>query len=424
MKKKNISLYKQLISIGIIIFGIIFISLGILLPKVLLPIYEKNIYKYLKQPLELVENDVDDQKLETEVAYIYLKYEGKIIVSENFKDVVAMPPLEIVKNLDGKSYGKIKYYGKTYYFNSSSIEGGLKLAITGDTYILQIKKDILNTIFPIIFITILIIIFLIIFWAKNLISKIEYLKEKVDNLYNDEYKSKKEIYINDEMKTLSDAIDNMKITLKKQEEYKNQMYQNISHDFKTPLTVIKSYLEAYEDGMETGEKTHKVIKEEVKKLENKVHSLLYLNKLSYISDSKNFKKEKTDISILLKNSVEKFKVQRSDINFKIYLKDSKTFIGSTDMWEAIIDNILNNFIRYADKLIKITIKNNQLIFYNDGPNIDENILNDIFTPYKKGINGQFGLGLSIVKKTLYLCGYEISVKNEKKGISFIIKEKN
>ena len=423
MKKINLSLYKQLISIGIIIFGIIFISLGILLPKVLLPIYEKNVYEYLKEPLVFVEHDALNQNLETEVAYIYLKYEGSMIISENFKDVVSIPPTEIVKNLNGQSYGKIKYYGQTYYFNSSPIQDGLKLAITNNSYILQIRKDIINTIFPIIFITLVIIIALVILWAKNLISKIEYLKEKVENLDNDNYKNKKELRADDELKMLSDAIDNMKITLKKQDEYKNQMYQNISHDFKTPLTVIKSYLEAYEDGMETGSKTHDVIKEEVNKLENKVHSLLYLNKLSYISDSKKFKNEKTDISIILKNSIPKFKIQRNDVDFKIYLKDQTIYKGSYDMWEAIIDNILNNFIRYADKVIKITIKNNQLSFYNDGPNIDENILNDLFTPYKKGINGQFGLGLSIVKKTLHLCGYEISVKNEKKGISFIIKEK-
>ena len=91
------------------------------------------------------------------------------------------------------------------------------------------------------------------------------------------------------------------------------------------------------------------------------------------------------------------------------------------MWEAIIDNLLNNFVRYANETIKITIKNNKIILYNDGPNIDPNILNDIFTPYKKGVKGQFGLGLSIVKKTIMLLGYEISVHNEKKGISFIIK---
>ena len=40
----------------------------------------------------------------------------------------------------------------------------------------------------------------------------------------------------------------------------------------------------------------------------------------------------------------------------------------------------------------------------------------------KGIKGEFGLGLSIVKKTLNLIGYDILIKNQKKGVSFIISK--
>ena len=92
------------------------------------------------------------------------------------------------------------------------------------------------------------------------------------------------------------------------------------------------------------------------------------------------------------------------------------------MWEAIIDNILNNFMRYAKKTIKVIIKNNKIILYNDGDNIDENILNNIFTPYEKGVKGVFGLGLSIVKKTLHFLNYDISIENVKNGVKFIIYE--
>ena len=90
------------------------------------------------------------------------------------------------------------------------------------------------------------------------------------------------------------------------------------------------------------------------------------------------------------------------------------------MWQAIIDNILNNFMRYARTKIKITVKNNKIILYNDGPNIDKTVLNNIFTPYEKGVNGVFGLGLSIVKKTLLLLNYDINITNEKNGVKFII----
>ena len=63
------------------------------------------------------------------------------------------------------------------------------------------------------------------------------------------------------------------------------MYQNISHDFKTPLTVIKSYIEAYHDDMEDASTVLSVISEQTDKLELKVHSLLYLNKLDYLKNN-------------------------------------------------------------------------------------------------------------------------------------------
>ena len=129
-----------------------------------------------------------------------------------------------------------------------------------------------------------------------------------------------------------------------------------------------------------------------------------------------------DITPLLKSSVNKFKYLNPSLNFILEIGDNKTnFRGTYDMWETIIDNLLSNFIRYAESEIKITLKNGKITFYNDGPNIDQNIMDDIFTPYKKGIKGQFGLGLSIVKKTVQLCNYEVSIKNEKKGVKFMIK---
>ena len=75
----------------------------------------------------------------------------------------------------------------------------------------------------------------------------------------------------------------MKSTLINQEQYRNRMYQNISHDFKTPLTVIKSYIEAVDDGVENEKTALKVINEQTKKLDQKVHSLLYLQKLINLS---------------------------------------------------------------------------------------------------------------------------------------------
>ncbi len=421
MRPMKYSLFRQLLSIGIILVGIIFLSLGILLPKVLLPVYERNIYNYLKQPLELIRPDLEDDVVSTDIAYLYVTAENKVVVSDNLKDIISTTPNQILKHIN-KSYGKFIYLGKTYYYYTSSNEYVTKIALTNNNYINKIREDILYTIFPILLITLLLITALIILWSRRLILKIENLKDKVDNLDNDNYVDHYHYRTNDELQALSKAIDDMRVTLREQEEYKNQMYQNISHDFKTPLTVIKSYIEAIEDGVEDREKGYEIIKEQVNKLEIKVHSLLYLNKLNYMKDLKYYQNKTVDISEILKKSIEKFKVQRPDVKWEIYIGDKTTiFRGTEDMWEAIIDNMFNNFIRYAEKSVKATIKNHRITFYNDGPNIDVNILNDIFTPYKKGIKGQFGLGLSIIKKTLALFQYEIVVKNEKKGVSFMIK---
>ena len=90
----------------------------------------------------------------------------------------------------------------------------------------------LYRIFPVIIICVLLILILIVWWSQHLIKKVEHLKEKVDNLDNDDYVDKYQFKVDDELKSLSNAIDDMRLTLKQQEEYKSQMYQNISHDFK------------------------------------------------------------------------------------------------------------------------------------------------------------------------------------------------
>lgn len=240
---------------------------------------------------------------------------------------------------------------------------------------------------------------------------------------NEDYPHEADKRYYDELYTLDRAVQDMHLYLTEQEEYKNQMYQNISHDFKTPITVMKSYIEATEDGIQTKDETLKVIKEQLKKLEIKVHSLLYLNKLNYLKEERDILNEQYDVSLIINAAVDKFKISRPDVEFVLDVdKKSTIFRGSADMWEAIIDNILNNFIRYAKKKIKITVKNNKIILYNDGENIDENVLNNIFTPYEKGVKGIFGLGLSIVKKTLHFLHYDISIENVKNGVKFTIYE--
>lgn len=417
MRKPNLT--EQLLFICIVIVVIMIISLGIILPRNLLPIYEDNLYNYLGESLNILDSP-ENSKINSEVAYIYVNNEN-IYISNNLNKVLGLDsPKEILSKIN-KEEGKFLYNKKVYYYSTITSNNTKKIALTGSSYINDMRISIFKIILLVVGITFIIVSMVILIWSNSLVNRIKKLKEKIDNLNNDNYNYKIKYDYEDEISTLEVALEKMRVYLKEEEEYKNQMYQNISHDFKTPITVMKSYIEAFEDGVITDKEAVKVSKEQLSKLEGKVHSLLYLNKLNYFKDKKDIIKERCDVSKVVFDSVDKFSLVRNDVKFTLDIDEKNTiFKGSSEMWEAIIDNILNNFIRYANKEIKITIKNNKIILFNDGPNIDKDVLNNIFSPFEKGVNGVFGLGLSIVKKTLTFLNYDINIQNTKNGVKFII----
>lgn len=418
-------LSRQLVLVVTIACSVILLSIGVILPKSLLPVYEKNLYNYLKQPLELVSDDIEENPISNEIAYIYM-YEDVISVSENLGKIVRFADVYKLTNYFTEKYGKFIYKAHIYYYYTSDSNSVKRVALTNDSYIRQAREDALHSVFPIVFITMLVVSLMLVIWSSLVVRRIEKLKKKIDHIDDDTYNHQVEDSELDEIYSLEQAIEDMRLTLKNQEEYRNQMYQNISHDFKTPLAVIKSYIEAVEDQVEDANKALPIIQEQTLKLENKVHSLLYLNKLDYIRERNLIQMEEIDIKNILNSSVEKFKYYNKNLKFKITIVGNSKFYGTVDSWETVIDNILNNFIRYAEKEIRVTLRKNQLVFYNDGPNISSDLLEGIFIPFRKGIKGEFGLGLSIVKKTLSYMHYDIQVKNHtKNGVSFIItKEKD
>lgn len=418
MKRQKQSLVKQLIIIILLVFSISFILLGIVLPKTLIPLAEDNIYRYLSEPLKFINSDFNSELESSEVAYFYV-FNDKIVVSDNLDDLVDIKDPVILLSYFKNNYGKFSYKHSTYYYYMVKSDNNVKVALTNDSYILKTKADILKQILPIVLGTILTVSLVLLVWSYSIIYKIERLKMKVDNIDNSDYNHKINFKTDDEIKSLEYAIEDMRISLKNQEEYRNTMYQNISHDFKTPLTVIKSYIEAVHDDVEDKNKAIDVIEQQTLKLENKVHSLLYLNKLDYLKDKK-ANIVLVDINKLINEEVSKFKWKRKDITFSVNVDSKSKIYGTVENWETVLDNLLNNFMRYAVKSIKINVKQNKLTLYNDGPNIDDDFLEGIFTPFRKGIKGEFGLGLSIVEKTLKMMGYSIRIENEKKGVTFII----
>jgi len=290
--KNNLS--KQLLLVVGVAFILLFISLGAILPRLLIPVAEENIYNYLKEPLRFYNENLDNNLLKSEIAYLYLN-EDTITYSPNLSEVIKYDNINDFLDKINKSYGKFIYNHKTYYYYTLKTNKTTKIAISNDNYINETKANLLSAIFPLVLATFLLTGLMIVCWSTIVVRKIEKLKNKIDNIDNPDYNHKIDFQTDDEIRSLALAIEDMRLSLINQEQYRNQMYQNISHDFKTPLTVIKSYVEAYEDGVEDKDTVIETIKTQTNKLEEKVHSLLYLNKLDYLKNSEKITMELVDM---------------------------------------------------------------------------------------------------------------------------------
>lgn len=411
----KIDLKKQFIILVILYLFILYTLLKIFIPNSILSQTEESLYNRLILSITLINKNKISNIDNGEIAYIYINDEI-VYLSSNFSKITkedANKILEYIKQPKGNFTISSKKY---YYVKIDDI-----ISITDDKYIKQVIKNTIKSIKLPIMLSILIVSIPAIIWITIIVLKILKLKEKSDNIDNNRYNHKFDFYIDDELKKLNHSLENMRESFMKNEEYKNELYQNISHDFKTPLSIIKSYTEAREDNMCTYEEYMKVIKEQSTDLERRVRSLLYLNKLDYLSNYNREIKE-VDISKLVKDEIKKFKYLNREISIK-YSTDNSKIYGNYELLEGVFDNILTNSYRYANKIISITIKNGKITIYNDGEHIKEDIIDYMFTPFRKGIKGDFGLGLSIVKKSLKLINYNIYAVNEKVGVSFIISKK-
>ena len=226
----------------------------------------------------------------------------------------------------------------------------------------------------------------------------------------------------DEIGELADALVSMREELQKQEKTKEEMIHNISHDLKTPIATIKSYGESIKDGIypyETLEKSVDVIIENADRLEAKVHSLLYMNRVEYLISQDN-NGAVTNMKDVVEKVLLNIAVIKPDIRIVTELEEI-TFEGLEESWRVVVENILENAQRYAQSVITIHLNEQEgLTIANDGPSMDESRIETLFKPFEKGEGGRFGLGLSIVAKVVRANHYEVRGENTADGVIFRI----
>lgn len=254
-------------------------------------------------------------------------------------------------------------------------------------------------------------------WSREMTKRIKKLSDDVSLLGPQGYQREIQIIGADEISDLALNVEEMRKEIMYNEQTKQEMFQNLSHDFKTPISVIKSYAEGMEDGIIELEGA-KTIALQADKLEQKVLRLLEYNKLEYIDS--NIQLEDVKMKDVVNQVLNDYKVLLQDFSLSVKLDDS-VFKGIKDNYITVVSNILDNATRYAKTKIIILLKNGSLSFYNDGDLIDDKYITNLFKPYEKGTKGQFGLGMSIVQKTVNRFGYKLSVRNVRGGVMFRIE---
>lgn len=206
------------------------------------------------------------------------------------------------------------------------------------------------------------------------------------------------------------------------EEHLKESVANISHDLRTPLTVILGHLQLLQkENLESSQAQRvKVIfskAEKMKELVETFYDLSILEEQQTVPEKEKFNISNMLINLITENAVA---LEKENILPEINLPDYSIYVYSDkNMVERILQNLLANAIKYSVGTIKITLmekENNNIIFtienpMSDSSEIDCNRLFDRFyTGDKSRHNGSTGLGLAVVKTLVAILGGNIVAK--------------
>lgn len=337
-------------------------------------------------------------------------------ISEAIEETLQLVPLgeRTTKRFDKSSLVSIKSIN-----NEAEI-----VTILPIEYHNEFKSALLNTFVYIIVMAMGLVFLLLLFWVGTIIHPLNQIKEYIEKRRageDAELKMDRE----DEIGELAQVLIGMQHELKHQQEQKEEMLQNISHDLKTPVATIKSYSEAIKDGIypyETLEKSVDVIIEHAERLEKKIYNLLMLNRMDYMTHEDIEIDHEIDLAPIVEQVILSSKQIRPEININ-YVVEGGQFFGQEEPWRVVIENLLDNALRYSKSRVDIKMKDHYLSIYNDGEKVSQKRMDTFFQPYEMGDKGQFGLGLAIVHRVVNNYKYTIQANNQKEGVIFIIYRK-
>lgn len=285
----------------------------------------------------------------------------------------------------------------------------------------EFKGTLLNSTVNILVIVTGVLFLLLMVWVAYIIHPLNQIRSYIEKIKNKEPATLK-LDRHDEIGELAYALVEMNEEIERSNKQKDELIQNISHDLKTPIATIRSYSESIKDGVypyETLSKSVDVILEHVNRLDKKVQNLLLLNRVGYLASTQS-EGMYAPMKQVIESAILSLKVIRPNIEIKTSIGDCE-FVGLEESWRVVVENLVDNALRYATSVVEITCQNQKLMVYNDGANITQDAMHTIFDAYQKGEDGQFGLGLAIVKKVATSYGYDVYFENVKDGVIFIVE---
>lgn len=358
-------------------------------------------------------------------------------------------PYAALKNFDpaamGTSYyqiGDFYNYFETDMVNSMvpitknlSLKGYVSLHMSMNE-IIHRREDILLPVY-----IIFLILFLLSLMILGLFSFSVYRPLKKITIGAGEYASgnlEYNIPVNsdDEIGYLATTLNYMSDELNKLGDYQHKFVANVSHDFRSPLTSIKGYLEAIIDGTippEMQEKYLKIVIGETERLNKLTQSLLTLDKLD--AHGRPMHMSDFDINKTIKNTAATFEgiCRKKMITIEIHLESESLHVtADMEQIQQVLYNLIDNAIKFSqnNSVIKVeTSERHGTVFVSvkdTGVGIPKNSLNKIWERFYKIDSSRgkdrkgTGLGLSIVKEIITAHHQNINViSTEGVGTEFI-----
>jgi len=273
-----------------------------------------------------------------------------------------------------------------------------------------------------------------IFLASKLIDKILLPINKLINATKDISITKftQEIELpkdDDKIKELVISFNAMIERLKEGVERLDRFNSDVSHELKTPITVIQGEIEItlrklrepyeYENSLKT-------IQQQSKQIESIVKQLLLLTKYSKENIKESF--QKCSVDTLLMQVIDKFQLQLQEKNLKLHIEKIEPINMQANpiLIESIFVNLIDNAIKYSlkNRNIYISLYQDSKIHFSikdEGIGISQESLSRITERFyradssrNKRIEG-FGLGLSIVKNSVLMHNGSLEIESDKEN---------